>query len=104
MLIKILLFSVPILLLVACDSKPEPSVELPDVQSQGELPKQLKKNIGQKNIGEYRLAQGSDFVKSIRSFDKDYTQEELTCTIFTADFNNDGRPLSPNQRLNCGER
>ncbi|WP_149030780.1 hypothetical protein [Moorena producens] len=76
------IFSVSILLLVACNSKPEPSVYLPDLQCHGELPKQIKKNIG-----EYRLAQGSDFVKSIRSFDKDYTQEQLTCTIFTADFN-----------------
>ncbi|WP_424101806.1 hypothetical protein [Moorena producens] len=44
-------------------------------------------NKSKKNIGEYRLAQGSDFVKLIRSFDQDYTQEQLTCTIFTADFN-----------------
>ncbi|NEO20309.1 MAG: hypothetical protein F6J94_05845 [Moorea sp. SIO1F2] len=74
----------PILLLVACNSKAEPSVELPDFQCYGELPKQL-----QKNIGEYRLAQGSDFVKSIRSFDQEDINVQLTCTIFTADFNRD---------------
>ncbi len=56
---------------------------LPEVQCQGELPEAL----AEVTAG-YRLADESDFVSSIRDFNQNAT-EDLTCSIFTADFDED---------------
>lgn len=64
------------------------TAELPDIQCQGELPEPLKSSLG-----EYRLAQESDFVQSIRAraSDQQNEREQYICSIFTADFNEDGQ-------------
>lgn len=93
MLKKISLPVLLLLLLVACRQPPyrtknlgpaTPPPQLPDIQCQGQLPEALKDK--QEN---YRLAQEADFVPSIRDYDGQ-TEGNFTCSIFTADFNNDG--------------
>lgn len=93
MLKKISLPALMLLLLVACRQPPyrtkdvgstTPPPQLPDIQCQGQLPEALKGKLEN-----YRLAQESDFVPSIRDYDAQ-TEGNFTCSIFTADFNNDG--------------
>ncbi|MEP0770249.1 VCBS repeat-containing protein [Trichocoleus sp. ST-U1] len=60
--------------------------ELPDIQCQGEVPQPVKATLG-----EHRLAKESDFVPSIRNFKSSETpNKKFTCSIFSADFNQDG--------------
>lgn len=93
MLKKISLPALLLLLLVACRQPPyrtkdlgpaAPPPQLPDIQCQGQLPEALKEKTEN-----YRLAQEADFVPSIREYDEQ-TERNFTCSIFTADFNNDG--------------
>ncbi len=99
------------LILVACQSSPPLSlqpdtkpksatknstaVDAPEVQCQGELPDSL-----QSTFPGYRLAKPADFVEPIQKLDQqpqssDYTSlygnSPATCSIFTADFNQDGQ-------------
>lgn len=86
------------ILLAACNdpansNQPQPKnsptpltgIELPDVQCQGAIPAPV-----QVMLGDYRLAQKSDFVPAIRNFKPEYADQNFTCAIFTADFNEDG--------------
>jgi hypothetical protein len=67
-------------------SSPSKVAQVSDVQCQGKAPQQLAVILG-----DYRLAQQSDFVASIRKLKLDYNpKEKFTCSIFTADFNQDG--------------
>lgn len=68
---------------VESPSPPVSATSLPDVQCRGEIPEPLKKELE-----DYRLAQEEDFVASIREYAPE-TKEQLTCSIFTADFNAD---------------
>lgn len=99
------------LILVSCQLSPPPSVQpdvkpksatknstvvdAPEVQCQGELPESL-----QSAFPGYRLAKPADFVEPIQKLDQqpqssDYTHlygnSPATCSIFTADFNQDGQ-------------
>lgn len=60
-------------------------VALPESQCQGEVPSSIKAKLG-----EYRLAQPSDFVAAIRTYQQENPRRKLTCSIFTVDFNEDG--------------
>ena len=60
-------------------------VEVGQVQCNGEMPASLKAKLGK-----YRLAQKSDFVAAIRAYEKENPRDKVTCSIFTADFNEDG--------------
>ncbi|MBD1928388.1 hypothetical protein H6F74_19355 [Trichocoleus sp. FACHB-90] len=81
--------------LAACTSTPQsnqsaiansPTAELPDVQCQGEVPQPVKASLG-----EFRLAQEADFIPAIRQFQASgNSKQKLTCSIFSADFNQDG--------------
>lgn len=98
-MIKRLSLSALALSLIACSSTAESnpssagnsptssaSAELPDVQCQGEVPQAVKASLG-----EFRLAQESDFVSAIRSFKSgEKPNQTFTCSIFSADFNQDG--------------
>ncbi|MBD1895240.1 hypothetical protein [Coleofasciculus sp. FACHB-129] len=69
-------------------TSPTPSTvaELPNLQCQGEVPQPVKATLG-----EHRLAKESDFVPSIRNFKSSETPDKkFTCSIFSADFNQDG--------------
>lgn len=69
-------------------TSPTPSTvaELPNLQCQGEVPQPVKATLG-----EHRLAKESDFVPSIRNFKSSETpNQKFTCSIFSADFNQDG--------------
>lgn len=61
--------------------------ELSAPQCQGEVPSSIKIKLR-----DYRLAQPSDFVASIRASERENPHKKLTCSIFTADFNQDGLP------------
>ncbi|MBD2740781.1 hypothetical protein [Coleofasciculus sp. FACHB-1120] len=61
-----------------------PVAALPEPQCQGEIPPSLKASLS-----EYRLAQESDFVASIRAYERENPGQRTTCSIFTADFNED---------------
>lgn len=61
-----------------------PVPALPEPQCQGEIPASLKATLG-----EYRLAKESDFVASIRAYERENPGQRTTCSIFTADFNED---------------
>lgn len=63
------------------------AAKLPEPQCQGQVPSPLKAKLG-----EYRLAQPSDFVSSIRDYERENPRKKLTCSIFTADFNQDSLP------------
>lgn len=68
------------------NSSADPSLpQLTEVQCRGELPTPVKATLG-----EYRLAQRSDFVAAIRTYEQENPQQKLTCSIYTADFNGDG--------------
>ncbi|MFE1744975.1 hypothetical protein [Coleofasciculus sp. H7-2] len=98
-MIKKLSLLAMVLMLGACTSttnsnqstatnSPTPSTvaELPDLQCQGEVPPPVKATLG-----EHRLANESDFVPSIRNFKSSETpNKKFTCSIFSADFNQDG--------------
>lgn len=58
---------------------------LPEPQCQGEVPSAIAAKLG-----DYRLAQPSDFVASISAYQRENPRRKLTCSIFTADFNEDG--------------
>ncbi len=60
------------------------SVAEVEVQCDGEILASLKPKLGK-----YRLAQKSDFVAAIRAYEKENSRD-ITCSIFTADFNEDG--------------
>lgn len=70
-------------------------VDAPKVQCQGDLPKSL-----QSALPGYRLAKPTDFVEPIQKLDQRsksldyaylYSNSPATCSIFTADFNQDGQ-------------
>ncbi|MFE1745232.1 hypothetical protein [Coleofasciculus sp. H7-2] len=61
-----------------------PVAALPEPQCQGEIPAALKASLG-----EYRLAKASDFVASIRAYERENPGQRTTCSIFSADFNED---------------
>lgn len=96
-MIKRFYLSVVALLLAACSAPansnqpqtinpptPLASAELPDVQCQGEIPAPV-----QVTLGDYRLARKSDFISAIRNFKPEFNDQNVTCAIFTADFNED---------------
>ena len=71
-------------------SVPSPASETPSAvaelteQCQGEISASVKPALE-----DYRLAQESDFVSSIRAYAQENPTKEITCSIFTADFNQD---------------
>jgi hypothetical protein len=82
------------LLLATCKNSPPPAKPqaappppvLPDVQCSGTLPAPV---AATERLENYRLAQEKDFVASIRQYERQ-SNKKLTCSIFTADFNDDG--------------
>lgn len=68
----------------ASASPSAPTTNLPDVDCSGDLPPAVEATFG-----EFRLAQASDFLTVIQEFDPDYMDQEFTCSVFTADFNED---------------
>lgn len=95
------------MLLVSCQPAPQVSsppksatknsatlVNTPEVQCQGKLPKVIESSLSG-----YRLARPTDFVEAIQKLDRQpkntaytylYGNSPVTCSIFTADFNQDG--------------
>lgn len=76
----------------ATSSSVEQSSSLPDIQCRGEIPEAL-----QMTFGEFRLAQPDDFIPKIQQFDREpgplgRPRITYTCSIFTADFNQDKQP------------
>lgn len=59
-------------------------LSFPEIQCNGEIPDILKQELGS-----HRLAQPSDFVSTIRSYEDEDTERKLTCSIFSYDFNQD---------------
>ncbi|MCT7951565.1 hypothetical protein NG798_17310 [Ancylothrix sp. C2] len=95
---KKIFFVVLMFLLVACKDEgpyrtPIQSQSVPQakvrpvkaVQCAGDMPEVLKEQFK-----DFRLAEPSDFVVAIREADSEL-KENLTCSIFTADFNQDDR-------------
>ncbi|MBD2102331.1 hypothetical protein [Leptolyngbya sp. FACHB-261] len=75
----------------AATSSVEQASSLPNVQCRGEIPETL-----QATFGEFRLAQPDDFIAKIREFDQNpgppgKPKITYTCSIFVADFNQDGQ-------------
>jgi hypothetical protein len=58
---------------------------LPKFSVEEEIPASVKATLG-----EYRLGKETDFVSSIRVYARENPTEQFTCSIFTADFNQDG--------------
>lgn len=76
----------------AASSSSEHSSSLPDTQCRGEIPEAL-----QRRLGEFRLAQPSDFIPQIQQLDRKSapigrSNITYTCSVFTADFNQDEQP------------
>lgn len=60
---------------------PSSVAKVPKAQCNREIPEPLKAKLGK-----YRLAQKSDFVPSIRAYAPENPEAKVTCSIFTADF------------------
>lgn len=56
-------------------------------QCNQEIPAELKVKLAN-----YRLAQKSDFVASIRAYEQENPQDKVTCSIFSADFDQNNLP------------
>ncbi len=46
----------------------------------------------QAKLANYRLAQKSDFVASIRAYEQENPQDKVTCSVFSADFDQNNLP------------
>jgi hypothetical protein len=69
---------------VAVSPSASPNANLPEVQCKGELPEAVTASIEG-----YRLAKESDFVPALRQYNESNTDRDFTCSVFTADFDED---------------
>lgn len=75
----------PLVVTLPAEEKSDLAATLPEPQCEGNIPAPLKPILG-----EYQLANKSDFVAAIRAYEQANPKQRVTCSIFTADFNGDG--------------